>query len=72
MRRPPSTGQPATSCDNLDSYTWSNVGDYKGWIGLSALVAYPSTMERDNAFIYISIPKHHAFIYRNYPNPLGP
>ena len=48
----------------------SNMGEYKGWIGLSPPAAYPSTVERDNALTYISKPKHHACIYRNYPNPL--
>jgi hypothetical protein len=44
--------------------------DYKGWIGLSPPVTYPSTVERDNAFTCLSIPKHHACVYRNYPNLL--
>ena len=67
--RPPSTGLPATSCNNLDSYTLVEHGDYKGWIGLSPPAAYPSIMERDNAFTYLSIPKHHAYVYINYSNP---
>jgi hypothetical protein len=43
IRRPPSTGMPATSCDNLRTPTpWPNVRDYEGRIGLSPPAAYPS------------------------------
>jgi hypothetical protein len=42
IRRPPSIGLPATSCDNLRTPTWPNVGDCKGRAGLSLLAAYPS------------------------------
>jgi hypothetical protein len=45
IRRPPSTGLPATSCDNLRTSTlWPNVGDYEGRTGLSPPAAYPSTV----------------------------
>jgi hypothetical protein len=47
-----------------------NMGDYEGRIGLSPPATYPSTREKDNAFTYLSIPKHHACIYKDYPNPL--
>ena len=47
-----------------------NIGDYKGRTGLSPPAAYPSIGEKDNAFTYLSIPKHHACVYKNYPNPL--
>jgi hypothetical protein len=48
-----------------------NVGEYKGWIGLSPPAVYPSTMKKDNAFTCLPIPEHHARVHRNYPNPLG-
>jgi hypothetical protein len=43
--RPPSTGLPATSCDNLRTPTpWPNMGEFKGQTGLSPPSAYPSTV----------------------------
>jgi hypothetical protein len=45
IRRPPSTGLPATSCDNLRSPTpWTNVGEFKGRTWLSPPVTYPLTV----------------------------
>ena len=41
----PSTGLPASSRDFKTSTQYPNVRDYKAWIGLSALGAYPSTVE---------------------------
>jgi hypothetical protein len=45
IRRPPSTGLLATSCDNLRTPApLLNVGDYEGWTWLSPPTAYPSTV----------------------------
>ena len=64
----PSTGLPASVRDFKTPTQYPNVGDYKGWRGLSPPTAYPST-----GGTIISegsrVPKHHARVQRNYPYP---
>ena len=66
--RPLSIGLPATSCDDLDSYTRPERGGLQGTDRAVTTCRLPLNRRVGNVFTCLSIPKHHTCVYRNYPN----
>jgi hypothetical protein len=66
---PPSTGLPASSCGNLDSYT---PDEREGLQGIDRAVTtgrLPLKQRKRNVSAYSLVPEHHVHLQGNYPHP---
>ena len=66
-----STDLPATSCDNLDSYTRPKRWGLQRTDRVVATCRLPLNRGVGNVFTYSYVPGHLARLHRNYPHPPG-
>jgi hypothetical protein len=70
MGRSPSTGLPASMRDFKTPTQYPDVGNYKGWTGLSPSATYPLTVGYHHTKGSCA-PEHYARVYGNYLYPPG-